>query len=650
MSALQSKFNRLETQLGEIHQQIDDRIKLDFYNCAGKIYHPIECWTTLGNVIGQLSMDSKNNRTLHSSKLVNVLTNSLEELRTATDASLESDLVFSHHLSNLSWLVSAKASIQTLASVLQVFSENVHSLNEEIQYWEDIQEFDWRVGLYALQTSPFVIWQRCMESDRNHNDDTPCKRAKDDIAAATSNSNTWLRFYQLVQRYISPGLCSFRVGLFSSLSESKLEIQRNKRKLRSMRDFNASAVGLLIEKCLSFEADIPHTADGSSGFISDPLSRQARANTCLLKSILRNDGDKNEIFEHANNIVGTGDNVSWKAHSAGIGALDPDGILRELIYILTDLLPRYKHASGGCIVEFGRPSAAVRYWLPFSLAFISTTTLLKIARDVGPVLIKSISDFGAIALDFWKNWVVDPTWNLVRTIRHDERSEIALMSKNSLEADRASLERMVVDFVLDRGEYNHPTLSIDTIASRVREGDLTPVLRAYEKDLRSPFVGTFRGDLVRALMIQIQKTKVDVEVAMSGIDTLLKSQELVFGFVGLTPGLLISYASMRWFFGLLGNRKGFRSSQRQDNLRHALWRIHRIISTSSPMEGGRLTYRNHGLLVCNVEVLLRKAQTMLKGEDLRTFKEDSSDLINENRANKQLQIVERMAWAYLKWT
>jgi hypothetical protein len=34
------------------------------------------------------------------------------------------------------------------------------------------------------------------------------------------------------------------------------------------------------------------------------------------------------------------------------------------------------------------------------------------------------------------------------------------------------------------------------------QGDLTPVLKAYERDLRSPFVGTVRGDLVRALLIQ----------------------------------------------------------------------------------------------------------------------------------------------------
>ena len=43
-------------------------------------------------------------------------------------------------------------------------------------------------------------------------------------------------------------------------------------------------------------------------------------------------------------------------------------------------------------------------------------------------------------------------------------------------------------------------------------------------------MGTIRGNLVRALLIQVQKTKVDVELAVNGIDALLKSQELVFGY------------------------------------------------------------------------------------------------------------------------
>ena len=138
---------------------------------------------------------------------------------------------------------------------------------------------------------------------------------------------------------------------------------------------------------------------------------------------------------------------------------------------------------------------------------------------------------GATVIDFWSNWVVEPTKKVIGTIRHDEESEVSILSKRSLEGDRASLERMVVDFAVDNPDG--PQLNdvqIAEIRAKVKEGDLTLVLRAYEKDMQKPFLGTIRGNLIRALLIQVQKTKVDVEVAMSGIDSILKSQELLFGY------------------------------------------------------------------------------------------------------------------------
>lgn len=126
--------------------------------------------------------------------------------------------------------------------------------------------------------------------------------------------------------------------------------------------------------------------------------------------------------------------------------------------------------------------------------------------------------------------MIEPVRNVIGTIRHDAESEVSLMSKGSLEGDRASLERMVVDFARDN-QTNTPLdqAAVDAIRASVREGDLTTVLKVYEKEMQHPFRGSITGSLVRALLIQVQKTKVDVEIAMGGIDSLLKSQELVFG-------------------------------------------------------------------------------------------------------------------------
>ena len=47
---------------------------------------------------------------------------------------------------------------------------------------------------------------------------------------------------------------------------------------------------------------------------------------------------------------------------------------------------------------------------------------------------------------------------------------------------------------------------------------------------------------MRTLFVQIQKAKVDIDQALSGIDKLLKSQELTFAFVGVAPAFAIVYA------------------------------------------------------------------------------------------------------------
>lgn len=49
------------------------------------------------------------------------------------------------------------------------------------------------------------------------------------------------------------------------------------------------------------------------------------------------------------------------------------------------------------------------------------------------------------------------------------------------------------------------------------------------------------GDLLQTIFIQVQKTKVDVDLAMSALDKLLKSNELNFAFLG-NSDYITSYA------------------------------------------------------------------------------------------------------------
>lgn len=65
---------------------------------------------------------------------------------------------------------------------------------------------------------------------------------------------------------------------------------------------------------------------------------------------------------------------------------------------------------------------------------------------------------------------------------------------------------MVLSLASEKLKYTPEQL--EDLSNAVRQGDLTPVLRIYEQDIKSPLSSLVRGSLVRSLLIQIQKTKV----------------------------------------------------------------------------------------------------------------------------------------------
>lgn len=459
---------------------------------------------------------------LQPDKLVNLISDVTRRLR-KQQKSLSDE--FAAYESDLVWLVTAKAAVQTLGLLLNSFVEKTHLFSDEILYWDNILASSWSTWIYLAQTSPLRIWHGAR--------DLYSYAASRGIEARhpTVMSGRWTQFYDLIRRCARVhSMYSMRTMITSHLATCRSEVRRRQKSLKSMRDLHASSIGLLMEECLSFDIENGHKDPGDQW--RDTILRSV----ILMETILYNTTVESGVADFEQKVL-TRTNTEEHPIMDQLDSSEYPGILMDrLVHILKDLLPTYRVTSKAVARKYGHPSRLVRYWLPFSLFLFSASTSLKILADKRTEIIRWVLEIGSTAVDFWNNWVVGPIQRLIGTIRHDKASEIAIMSKNSLEADRASLERMVVDFVQDHNALTQGDPAATdtlTITNNVREGDLTPVLKAYERDLRSPFVGTVRGDLIRALLIQIQKTKVDVEIAMSGIDSLLKSQELVFGYVPL---------------------------------------------------------------------------------------------------------------------
>ena len=63
-----------------------------------------------------------------------------------------------------------------------------------------------------------------------------------------------------------------------------------------------------------------------------------------------------------------------------------------------------------------------------------------------------------------------------------------------------------------------------------------------------------------------------------------------------------------------------------------------------------LSYKDHGMLICEVHVLRQKAIPLLPPRIHREFLEDVNELVNiKVGVHRQGKALERIRWAYGKW-
>lgn len=570
---------------------------------------------------------------------------------------------------DLEWILISKATVQTYGIILDTLLDQIIPLSHHIWYWDDVLSSPTYTSVYMVQTSPIRLWAWSKEVYADSKIKFQQLTSGGVYAAgseAVSHAESiqdglaqrWSQFYGIVRETIRErSLANVQRKIMSPVALCRSEARRKQAKLKRLREMTSSGLGVLIDEGLAFGGN--GSDDGKSDMILSAnqewkgvVERSVVLMDMVLKDVLTLNVGVADFEDRVFAGVEEDPELSIQAEEDEITR--PAVVARRLQDLLETHLPDHLHAAKKLVAENGRPSRLVRYWLPATALLLSSTTILRILVNKKQELLQWIRDFGVTVRDFWFNWVIDPVRKVVGTIRHDSNSEIAIMSRDSLQADRESLERMVVDFALDKPSVatGAPSISESQLAeirAKVREGDVTPILRAYEKDLRSPLMGTVRGDLVRTLLIQVQKTKVDIEVAMSGIDALLKSQELVFGFVGLTPGILVSVGVIQYLRGVLGGRRGYRETRKAGKCVRVLRNIDRILSEATPSPNNLLSYKDHGLLVCEVHVLRRLAHNLIPADVEKDFLEDLDDLANLKGIQSQLRALDRIRWAYSKW-
>ncbi|CAR24702.1 Nca2p [Lachancea thermotolerans CBS 6340] len=293
------------------------------------------------------------------------------------------------------------------------------------------------------------------------------------------------------------------------------------------------------------------------------------------------------------------------------------------------------------------PGFLTRYWptLLCSLAYgPSSAFALWQSRD------KILQFFQENVVDFCagliQNWIWTPLQQVWSTVRHDEsQPSIAVASKGSLDSEFSSLTRMVVQLVAENSDGH---VNTDALAVQVENGDLTEFMQIYERQIHHPVKNILTGKLVRSLLIQIQKTKVDASLALNGIDKLLSSQQLVFGVVAMSPALLIVYSIWTCIYRLskLG-RIWSNVAQFRFRLMSSMNNIERLLNYNvSEIESSDKDL-NTGLLALEVVSARRYGEKLVPKKYRGQWTRDVGELVDPGLNNTaRLNVVNRIYHVY----
>lgn len=214
--------------------------------------------------------------------------------------------------------------------------------------------------------------------------------------------------------------------------------------------------------------------------------------------------------------------------------------LMDAAAALLDAVAQHEASVSHLMRACSPPSALTRVW-PLLVTYpLVSWALVRGLYAHGATLRAQAAWISDTVQGLVVHWVYEPLLRLFDTLRAGRAERAQLVRGESLAANEQSLERMVASLGRDKLQLDGEALA--ALQAQTRAGDLTPVLQLYEAAIRTPLRALLTGTLVRPVLIQVQKAKVDLETALSGIEWVLRSQELVMGAVGLAPALALLYA------------------------------------------------------------------------------------------------------------
>ncbi|KAH9819545.1 ATP synthase regulation protein NCA2-domain-containing protein [Melampsora americana] len=418
--------------------------------------------------------------------------------------------------------------LSTFSTIIHTLVHQSFSLSEHIEYWSSVERDHHQAAYYFLQTLPNRLYdfshQFFITSSTVTGETRPTSLNR--LSQVVTRPHVFLSslFPQLHSTNSSepPSFLSKLSPIFLIKHESK----KKRKQLESIRVELAERIGYLL-----------------SSF--DKLERQLESGS--------SDAQLRYTNTHFNSLV---EDMKRTLIPLDLqpSPSNQERIDESLRQLLTETLPSQQARLQDRIADILPPSFVTRNWPILISLPIASYTLTKSAYSYRQKIYDSLINARETFYGFITGWVLRPIEDILQTLKAGDRGTLAIISDDSLQSEFASLERMTSDFGREKFGWNDER--VREMAQHVREGNLTEVLKVWEHEIKTPIKSAIAGSLIRVLLIQIQKVKVDLAIAMEGIQSILRSQSLTFGAIGVAPSMLICFMITKFFSSIIQKRSG----------------------------------------------------------------------------------------------
>ncbi|XP_020210284.1 protein DGS1, mitochondrial [Cajanus cajan] len=191
------------------------------------------------------------------------------------------------------------------------------------------------------------------------------------------------------------------------------------------------------------------------------------------------------------------------------------------------------------VIKHRKPRKITQYWIRYACGAVGLSVcsiwLLRHSSLMGSSDLDNwIQEAKNSTIGFFENHVEQP----ILSIRDElfdtfRKRHQGIMDHEEVKLTADSLHRMLLAFSEQAKGQKFPVNASD-------QEMLEIVMYRYEKELMHPIQNILNGELVRAILIQVQKLKLDTETAMLELDQILRANEINFAVLTALPAFFLS--------------------------------------------------------------------------------------------------------------